>query len=52
MDAATPELSTPFQELGEVHDRHHAEIHKVLVDAGEKLDEDGSFMQTVHAGII
>ncbi|MBY0611300.1 MAG: PA2169 family four-helix-bundle protein [Beijerinckiaceae bacterium] len=38
--------------MGELHDRHHAEIHKLLLDAGEKPDENGSFMQTVHASII
>ena len=52
MDAETPELSTLFQEMGALHDKHHADIHKALVDAGEQPDEEGSFMTTVHAGII
>ena len=52
MDAETPELSTLFQQMGELHDKHHSDIHSALASVGERPDEDGSFMKIVHAGII
>ena len=51
-DAETPRLSSFFEEMRDLHDTHHDEIHRALVSTGEKPDEDGSFMKSVHAGII
>ena len=52
IDAETPQLSTLFEEMAALHDAHHDALHKVLINAGEDPDEDGSFMTSVHAGII
>ena len=51
-DAETPCLSGLFGGMAELHERHHAEVHRALVQAGEPTEEDGSFISNVNKGVV
>ena len=51
-DAETPDLRRLFQAMTVLHHRAHAEVHALLVRLGEKPDDAGSFMATVHETVI
>ena len=47
-DAETPELKALFGEMVALRGKDHEAIHHALTQEGEKPDESGSFMATVH----
>ena len=47
-DAETPALKTFFGHMIALRTKAHEEIHRALTQQGEKPDEGGSFMATVH----
>lgn len=49
---AEPSAARIFREMLLIHGRDHEEVHAALVAAGEKPDEAGSFMSTVHETVI
>ncbi|MBC7584208.1 PA2169 family four-helix-bundle protein [Tardiphaga sp. vice352] len=51
-DAEGRGLTTLFRDMIAVHNRHADELGAALTDAGEKPDEGGSFMSTVHRTIM
>ena len=51
-DAETPELKALFQRMHDQHGRAHADVHRLLEGMGERPDEAGSFMSTVHEAVI
>ena len=51
-DAETPCLSGLFGGMAELHERHHAEVRRALVQAGEPIVEGGSFMSSVNKGVV
>lgn len=51
-DAETPALAEFFGQMSQLHQSHHDEIHRLLVSLGEKPDDDGSFMTSIHKGVI
>ena len=50
-DAELP-LKAFFAEMVALKEKDHAELHGALTRLGEKPDEDGSFMSTVHKTVI
>ena len=38
--------------MAELHERHHAEVHRALVQAGEPTEEDSTFMANVNTGVV
>jgi uncharacterized protein (TIGR02284 family) len=51
-DAEGRGLTPLFRDMIAVHDRHADELGSALTDAGEKRDDSGSFMSTVHRTIM
>ena len=49
---AEPPLKAFFAEMVALKEKNHAELHGALSRLGEKPDEDGSFMSTVHKTVI
>lgn len=50
--ADDPQVAAIFQEADAAHERAHGEIHDLLAGRGEKPDDGGSFMSTVHETVI
>ena len=51
-DADTPAIKALFAEMVALKEKDHAELHVGLSKLGEKADETGSFMSTVHKTVI
>ena len=51
-DAENGALKSLFREMIDLHQRAHEDVHALLVEKGEKPDERGSFMSTVHETVI
>ena len=51
-DAESKALTPLFHEMIDLRNRHHAELDRHLLTAGEEPDEQGSFMSTVHRTVI
>ena len=51
-DAETPALKSLFAEMVALKEKDHSELHAGLTRMGEKPDESGSFMSTVHETVI
>ena len=51
-DSDKPEMTALFRDMIALHDRHHAEVHSFLTAGGERPDDSGSFMSTVHKTVI
>jgi uncharacterized protein (TIGR02284 family) len=51
-DAETPALKSLFGQMVALKERDHSELHASLSRLGEKPDEAGSFMSTVHKTVI
>ena len=49
---AEPPLKAFFAEMAALKEKDHAELHGALSRLGEKPEEDGSFMSTVHKTVI
>lgn len=49
---AEPPLKAFFAGMVALKEKDHAELHGALSRLGEKPDEDGSFMSTVHKTVI
>lgn len=47
-----PELKAFFSEMVALRQKDHEQLHRVLTEMGEKPDEEGSFMTTVHRAVI
>ena len=47
-----PALRAFFWDMMALRERSHDELHRVLLDMGQKPDESGSFMTTVHQTVI
>jgi uncharacterized protein (TIGR02284 family) len=51
-DAETPSIKAFFGEMVALKEKDHSELHAGLSKLGEKPDESGSFMSTVHKTVI
>jgi uncharacterized protein (TIGR02284 family) len=51
-DAETPALQALFAEMVALKEKDHSELHAGLTRMGEKPDESGSSMSTVHETVI
>lgn len=51
-DTDDAQAKAVFQEMIDLHGAAHEEIHRRLVEKGEKADDSGSFMSTVHKTVI
>ena len=51
-DAKAPDMKALFQSVSDLHARAHSQIQALLLEAGEKPDESGSFLQLVHKTAI
>lgn len=51
-DAETPALKSLFAQMVALKEKDHSELHAGLSRMGEKPDESGSFMSTVHETVI
>jgi uncharacterized protein (TIGR02284 family) len=51
-DAETSDMKAFFQDMLDMHERAHGEIHRILSSRGETPEDDGSFMATVHKTVI
>jgi uncharacterized protein (TIGR02284 family) len=51
-DAETPSLKAFFGQMIALKEKDHSELHAGLSKLGEKPDESGSFMSTVHKTVI
>jgi uncharacterized protein (TIGR02284 family) len=49
---AEPPLKALFSEMLALKEKDHAELHGALGRLGEKPNEDGSFMSTLHKTVI
>ncbi|MBR1092656.1 PA2169 family four-helix-bundle protein [Bradyrhizobium manausense] len=49
---AEPDVKSLFREMAALKEKDHAELHAGLTKLGEKPDESGSFMATVHKTVI
>lgn len=47
-----PELTALFEKVRALHGAAHDDVHKMLAALGEKPDDAGSFMSTVHEAVI
>ena len=47
-----PDLKSFFGAMVDLRQKSHDELHEVLTEMGERPDEDGSFMTTVHRAVI
>jgi uncharacterized protein (TIGR02284 family) len=52
VEDAEPNVKTLFSEMAALKARQHAELHAGLSRLGEKPDDAGSFMATVHKTVI
>lgn len=52
VEDAEPDVKALFTEMAALKAKHHAELHSGLTRLGEKPDESGSFMATVHKTVI
>ena len=51
-DSDAAAASRVFSDMIALREKHHSELHGSLTRLGEKPDEDGSFMATVHETVI
>ena len=51
-DAEAPDMKSTFEEMRTIHQTSHREVDGLLAAKGEKPDESGSFMATVHKTVI
>lgn len=51
-DAKDPAVGALFEEMIALHARQHAELHRLLEARGERPDDSGSFMSSVHRTVI
>ena len=51
-DSPSPEIAGLLRKMGDLHDGHADELARVLVERGEKAEDDGSFMGLVHRTIM
>ena len=51
-DAEAPEMKAIFEKLSALHAKAHADVHAILLAKGERPDESGSFLSTVHKTVI
>lgn len=51
-DAQEPDLKAIFEKVRRLHAKAHEVVHQLLGNQGEKPDEAGSFMSTVHETVI
>ena len=51
-DAEGRGMTPLFRDMVALHQRHASALHDVLAQAGEKPDDSGSFMSTVHKTIM
>ena len=51
-NAEAPKVKTIFHDMMSLHENAHTEVHKLLLSLGEAVDENGSFMATVHKAVI
>jgi uncharacterized protein (TIGR02284 family) len=51
-DAEAPDMKAIFQKMLALHADAHRDVHALLAERGERPDEDGSFMATVHKTVI
>lgn len=51
-EAETPSLRLFFAEMAALKESDHAGLHQALLTMGEKSDDSGSFMATVHQTVI
>jgi uncharacterized protein (TIGR02284 family) len=47
-----PDLTRLFRDMAALHDRNAAELATLLAGAGERPDDGGSFMSTIHRAIM
>ena len=52
VEDAEPNVKSLFGEMAALKEKDHAELHAGLTKLGEKPDEFGSFMATVHKTVI
>ena len=52
VEDAEPSVKSLFSEMAALKEKDHAELHAGLTKLGEKPDESGSFMATVHKTVI
>ena len=51
-DATDPRIAGLFMDMKALHQRHHSELHAILLGSGETPDDQGSFMSKVHRAVI
>src|SRR6202000_2493088 len=51
-DASSPAVKSLFSDMVALKEKDHAELHAGLTRLGEKPDENGSFMSTVHKAAV
>jgi uncharacterized protein (TIGR02284 family) len=51
-DAENVNMKAIFEKLRSLHQQAHDEVHALLLSKGEKPNEAGSFMATVHKTVI
>jgi uncharacterized protein (TIGR02284 family) len=51
-DADTADMKALFGRMASLHDDAQEAIHEFLLEMGEKPNDDGSFMGTVHRTVI
>jgi uncharacterized protein (TIGR02284 family) len=51
-DAKEPAMIALFNSMKALHEKHHSELHAALLASGQKPDDTGSFMSTVHRAVI
>ena len=51
-DAGSSTSSNVFRIMLALHLKHHSELHALLIAGGERPDDTGSFMSTVHKAVI
>jgi uncharacterized protein (TIGR02284 family) len=51
-DAEAPDMKAIFEKLAALHGRGHADVHGMLMEAGERPNESGSFLSLVHKTVI
>jgi uncharacterized protein (TIGR02284 family) len=52
VEDAEPNVKSLFSEMAALKEKDHVELHAGLTKLGEKPDESGSFMATVHKTVI
>jgi uncharacterized protein (TIGR02284 family) len=51
-DTADPQVKRLCRDMVVLRRKDHEELHQTLVAAGEKPDDDGSFMSVVHETVV